>query len=113
MATIWVDVSPADVTGIGTAFVYSTPISVAPNEALTLDVQMAGNGAATTVRVQQSVDGVRWGTLLPFEIPASDTSVHPVGSIMLAPNVRIGFALSSGAGATASIKAQKGPFNAA
>jgi hypothetical protein len=116
MATSWTDVSPADVTSVGTTEKFTSSISIAPNEGLSLDVQSGSHGTDDiTVALYASNDGgTTWAKTQEFTIPSGDTDAKSLGLIIGAPDVRLGFVASGSTDTpTLSTRAKRGPLNGA
>ena len=116
MATAWTDVSPANVTAIGTSEKFSTAVSAGGNERLSGDVKLTTHGTdSVDVTVYESNDGgTTWAEALTFQIAAGDTDAHDLGLGLTAENIRVGL-VASGSTDTpdASFRIKKTPLNSA
>ena len=116
MATAWNTVTVADVTSIGTTEKFTAAIAVAPNEALSIDAQLGAHGTdEITITAYASSDGgTTWAAVQAVVVPAGDTAPRALGPFILRPNMRLGFVASGSTDLpTATIRAERGPLNAA
>jgi len=116
MALAWTVVSPAVVASISTTELFSTSISVDPNQGLSADVSISthANDSITATVYVSNDGGTNWATLRQVLIPAGDVDSHNLGVGILTPHVRFGFLASGSADTpTATMRVKRGPLNSA